>query len=291
MNWADIDDDVPMPVTTGNGKLQWSSVVDDEPEFNRPNLVVSEPNAQGIRTQYEYQERNGQAVKITTTLKQKKATKKTNRFIEERRLWKGFGGCMDPAMFSEYGSNKPVRSDEEIKIEMNKEKAMKAIGHEEKFWENSIMICDEIINAAKKKKYDANEMRRKKEQEAADTQGPGRIVATGGVNSNLAGKYVPPSLRGGPVHQDDRNANTLRVMNLSEDTREGDVQKLFGSCGRVTRVFMPKYKEGDKEGCHKGFAFVQFADKKDAEKAIAKLNGHGYDSLILNVSWAQPKAA
>ena len=54
---------------------------------------------------------------------------------------------------------------------------------------------------------------------------------------------------------------------------------------------MPRYKEGElKEGQHKGFAFVQFFDRKEGEKAMAKLNGHGYDSLILNVSWAQPRA-
>merc|ERR1712194_950013 len=88
---------------------------------------------------------------------------------------------------------------------------------------------------------------------------------------------------------DRRNENTVRVMNLSEDTREGDVQKLFSFYGYVTRVFMPRYKEGDKKDLHKGFAFVQFKALEDAEVAIKKLNGHGYDSLILSVGWAQPK--
>merc|ERR1712032_1498252 len=115
----------------------------------------------------------------------------------------------------------------------------------------------------------------------------GGIHATGGQNSTLAGKYVPPSLRGATQMQDNRNENTLRVMNLSEDTREGDMMKLFSTCGYVTRVFMPKHKEGDKIDMHKGFAFVQFKERRDAEAAIKKLNGHGYDSLILQVSWAQ----
>ena len=78
-------------------------------------------------------------------------------------------------------------------------------------------------------------------------------------------------------------------MNLSEDTREGDVQKLFSAFGYVTRVFMPTHRDGDKQGMHKGFAFVQYKEFRDAETAISRLNGHGYDSLILSVGWAQPK--
>ena len=30
--------------------------------------------------------------------------------------------------------------------------------------------------------------------------------------------------------------------------------------------------------------------REDANKAIQRLNGHGYDNLILHVEWAQPRA-
>jgi hypothetical protein len=36
-------------------------------------------------------------------------------------------------------------------------------------------------------------------------------------------------------------------------------------------------------GRGKGFAFVTFAQRKDAVKALEKLNGHGFDNLILRV--------
>ena len=36
-----------------------------------------------------------------------------------------------------------------------------------------------------------------------------------------------------------------------------------------------------------GFAFVHYYDKSDAQKAIDKLNGFGYDHLILKVEWAK----
>ena len=37
-----------------------------------------------------------------------------------------------------------------------------------------------------------------------------------------------------------------------------------------------------------GFAFINYHKKDDAAKAIATLNGFGYDHLILNVEWAKP---
>ena len=37
-----------------------------------------------------------------------------------------------------------------------------------------------------------------------------------------------------------------------------------------------------------GFAFVNYYRKEDAAKAIATLNGFGYDHLILSVEWAKP---
>ncbi|CAD7930217.1 unnamed protein product [Amoebophrya sp. A25] len=293
--WADIEDDdhrIPMPMTTNR---RWADVDDDDEHDQHKRTVFSEADGKGIRTEVEYTERNGKAVKLVTTYKQKKVTKKSNEHVDRRKKWAPFGNCTDPTKYSDYGGNKPVRAEEEVKIELNKEKQLKAIGQDEKFWEQSVVLCETILNDAKKKKYDANEMRRKREIEfqAQQAEQKAGIVATGGQNSTLAGKYMPPSLRkaeGGP-QQDNRNENTLRVMNLSEDTREGDLQQLFGRCGPVTRVFMPRHKEGDpKEGQHKGFAFIQFRERKDGERAIKQLNGHGYDSLILQVSWAQPKA-
>ena len=41
-------------------------------------------------------------------------------------------------------------------------------------------------------------------------------------------------------------------------------------------------------GDYRGFAFVHYYKKDNAQKAIATLNGFGYDHLILNVEWAKP---
>eukprot|EP00392_Amoebophrya_sp_AT5.2_P009815 g9843.t1 len=302
--WADIADDEPMaPVAAPSMNRRWADVDDDDEHMMVGRGMGMGARAmgfadekKGIRTEVEFTERNGKAVKVTTSYKLKHVVKKSNKFVEERKSWMPFGPCTDVTKYSDYGSNKPIRAEEDLQIEMNKEKQMKALGQDDKFWDASVRLCESILNDVKRKRYDANEMRRKREQEfqAQQAEQKAGIVATGGQNSDLAGKYVPPSMRkgedgkGGPG-QDSRNENTLRVANLSEDTREGDLQVLFNKVGFVTRVFMPRHKEGEREGMHKGFAFVQFRDRKDGDRAIKQLNGHGYDSLILQVSWAQPK--
>lgn len=99
----------------------------------------------------------------------------------------------------------------------------------------------------------------------------------------LAGGARPPgeSMRG-PGNRDD--LPTLRVTNISEDTQENDLRELFGHFGKVARVYVGRDRE---TGAGKGFAFVSFDDKAAAQKAIEKVNGKGYDNLILSVQWSR----
>jgi len=78
---------------------------------------------------------------------------------------------------------------------------------------------------------------------------------------------------------------TIRVTNLSEDTREADLQDLFRPFGAIARIFLAKDKV---TGQSKGFAFINFHSREDAARAIAGVSGFGYDHLILNVEWAKP---
>ncbi|PKA64040.1 Serine/arginine-rich splicing factor 33 [Apostasia shenzhenica] len=103
--------------------------------------------------------------------------------------------------------------------------------------------------------------------------------------------YVPPGMRAGAdrlgTEMRRRNdENSVRVTNLSEDTREPDLLELFRTFGPVSRVYVAV---DQKSGVSRGFGFVNFVHKEDAEKAINKLNGYGYDNLILRVEWATPR--
>lgn len=108
------------------------------------------------------------------------------------------------------------------------------------------------------------------------------------------GKYVPPSRRDGAgvgrgemmsrpgVGRDD--LPTLRVTNISGDTTEQDLRELFGNFGRVARVYIGKDRETNQA---KGYAFVSFEDKANAARALQKVDGMGYDNLIMRCQWSR----
>ena len=122
--------------------------------------------------------------------------------------------------------------------------------------------------------------------------GPGGLLPTAGAK----GGYVPPSVRaraagatsGGAIMGDlpRRDDNSVRVTNLSEDTREDDLRDLFAPFGQVTRVYIAVDRE---TGESRGFGFVNFMFRADAQRAIDKLDGFGFDNLILRVEFAAPR--
>lgn len=121
---------------------------------------------------------------------------------------------------------------------------------------------------------------------------PPSEAAPAGPGGATKGAYVPPSMRGGPetrgTEMRRRNEeNSVRVTNLSEDTREPDLLELFRPFGPVSRVYVAV---DQKTGISRGFGFVNFVNREDAERAINKLNGYGYDNLILRVEWAAPRS-
>jgi translation initiation factor 3 subunit G len=65
---------------------------------------------------------------------------------------------------------------------------------------------------------------------------------------------------------------TLRVTSLSYDAEDEDLYALFERFGRIGRANVVRDRD-TKES--KGFGFVSFESRKDAETALAKMNGHG----------------
>jgi len=131
--------------------------------------------------------------------------------------------------------------------------------------------------------------------DGADDTGTPAEPATA-LPASTGSKYVPPSMRSGAGrgagesmgraggNRDD--LPTLRVTNISEDTQENDLRDLFGTFGRVARVYVGRDRE---TGAGKGFAFVSFEERANAQKAMEKMHGRGYDNLILNIQWSQPR--
>ncbi|CAN6874735.1 unnamed protein product [Brassica oleracea] len=82
--------------------------------------------------------------------------------------------------------------------------------------------------------------------------------------------YVPPSRRTGASDSDMRSRrndeNSVRVTNLSEDTREQDLMELFHPFGAVTRSYVAFDKNTNVS---RGFGFVNFvkAGKMHSEQS------------------------
>lgn len=78
------------------------------------------------------------------------------------------------------------------------------------------------------------------------------------------------------------------VGNLSYKTTQDELYAAFGAYGAVERVNIITDRD---TGQPRGFAFVEMTEKRDADNAIAKLNGAELNGRTMNVNEARPKAA
>ncbi|KAG2286655.1 hypothetical protein Bca52824_046259 [Brassica carinata] len=83
----------------------------------------------------------------------------------------------------------------------------------------------------------------------------------------------------------------LIIRNLPFKAKPSEIKEVFSAVGFVWDVFVPKNLETLNYigRLPKGFAFVKFTCKRDAENAIQKFNGHMFSKRPIVVDWAVPK--
>ena len=81
--------------------------------------------------------------------------------------------------------------------------------------------------------------------------------------------------------------NRLYIGNLSYDATENDLRAFFEQSGSVIgcEVMIDRHT-----GRSKGFAFVEMASQKDADKAIETYDGKDFQGRPLTVNEARPRA-
>ncbi|KAK0604806.1 hypothetical protein LWI29_019639 [Acer saccharum] len=280
-------------------KIRWGELDEDDGEdldFLLPPKQVIGPDDNGIKRVIEYKfNDDGNKVKITTTTRIRKlANARLSKRALERRNWAKFGD----AVREDVGSRLTMVSTEEILIERPRAPGSKP--------EETKVAGDPLAQLGKGgavlmvcrtcgKKGDHWTSRCPYKDLAAPSEGFSEKPATSDAATAAAGAgkgaYVPPGMRAGAERTGTdmrrrNDENSVRVTNLSEDTREPDLLELFRTFGSVSRVYVAV---DQKTGMSRGFGFVNFVNKDDAQRAINKLNGYGYDNLILRVEWATPR--
>ena len=100
------------------------------------------------------------------------------------------------------------------------------------------------------------------------------------------GKYIPPGARRSGVsclgEGGGSETTSLRVSNISIALGENALRDRFARYGHIVRTFCARdYRTGE----YRGFGYVTFARKEDAEMAMAGMNKRGFDNLIMIVEW------
>ncbi|KAJ0987818.1 hypothetical protein J5N97_006174 [Dioscorea zingiberensis] len=279
-------------------KLRWGELDEDDGEdldFLLPPKIVEGPDENGVKRVIEYRfNEDGNKVKVTTTTRVRKlARARLSRRAIERRSWAKFGD----AAHEDTGSRLTMVSTEEIILERprapgSQAEEVKVAGDPLAAMGKAgavLMVCRAC---GKKGDHWTSKCPYKDLAPQVDAfidKPPTETTASSGATKG--GAYVPPSLRAGAERSGTEmrrrnDENSVRVTNLSEDTREPDLLELFRAFGPVSRVYVAV---DQKTGMSRGFGFVNFVNKEDAERAINKLNGYGYDNLILRVEWATPR--
>ncbi|GMH12253.1 hypothetical protein Nepgr_014094 [Nepenthes gracilis] len=236
-------------------KLRWGELEEDDPEdldFLLPPSMEIGPDENGIKRQIDYKfNDDGHKVKITTTTRVRKlANAHLSKRAVERRSWRKFGD----AVHEDVGSRLTMVSTEEILLERPMHPGSKP--EETKVAGDSLaqlvkggavlMVCRTCG-----KKGDHWTSRCPYKDLASPTDAIADKPAASEMASAAAGKggtYVPPGLRAGAdrtgIDVRRRNEeNSVRVANLSEDTREPDLQELFGTLVSLPVLMWPSIRE------------------------------------------------
>lgn len=278
----------------------WGDDIDYPLSGGIPPQEVTQNN-DGTKTVIDYgMSDDGYLSKTIKVVKVEKVTKTVSKAVAARKKWSKFGDSAGKGAGLEKGIT--TVSIDEINMEWvdNQED-----GEEEEEEANFKEIAARDIQSRLK----MERFRRRQEERKmgvanwaqlmsieAAAKNPNAAPAPGlrdGGSGGGGNKYVPPSKRGGAgaptvgesMYSRDDSA-TVRISNVSRNTEEADLEELCKNFGPIRRIFLSRDRE---TGESKGFAFVAFVNSSDAATCISRLDGYGYDHLILSVEWSKPK--
>ncbi|XP_072176672.1 eukaryotic translation initiation factor 3 subunit G-like isoform X1 [Diadema setosum] len=293
-----------MPSADTSKPISWADQVEDG---DMRSIPLPEEYMEGdLKKMIEYKrDDDGKLIKITRTIKIEK--RKASKSIARRKQWAKYGQSASDPPGPNPGTTAIVQDEVSMTFVSNKDNENRDPMEDqmEKMKMKRIMVCRVCKGDHWTTKCPYKDSLEPLQRELLQSQGettttPDTAAAAAGAKPDAAkpgvtasvGKYIPPAARDGAKRKGETmhsrrqdEAATIRVTNLSEDTRDSDLEDLFRPFGAIQRIYLAQDKV---TGNSKGFAFINFYNREHAAKAISRVSGFGYDHLILKVEWAKP---
>ncbi|KAH8233935.1 hypothetical protein KR032_004172 [Drosophila birchii] len=111
-------------------------------------------------------------------------------------------------------------------------------------------------------------------------------MSNGGSGGGLGGARPPPRIDGMVSLKASLKISLYirQVDNLTYRTTPEDLRRVFERCGEVGDIYIPRDRYTRES---RGFAFVRFYDKRDAEDALDAMDGRMLDGRELRVQMAR----
>lgn len=77
---------------------------------------------------------------------------------------------------------------------------------------------------------------------------------------------------------------SLKVDNITHRTTVSQLKRIFSRYGELGDIYVPRYPDSYMT---RGFAFVRYYRKRDAEEAMRKLDGERLDGRVLSIQMAK----
>eukprot|EP01071_Lankesteria_metandrocarpae_P005548 Lankesteria_metandrocarpae@DN4032_c0_g1_i4.p2 len=268
--------------------IKWADIEDDD-DINFGGEEITIDKGDGLEEKIRYFQNDiEQKLKTVRLVRQIKHQTSVNRAVFKRDLWTGLEAGADPNE-QDLGIKE---DDNELLFDLARTGGFKVDGANDDQYEDGDRAASlQQLRPDMKKKFNA--LMKAVNEETVQTSGVAPAVAAPQAAVEKKGEVIykaPWMLKQEAGIQlrtaDERHhdESTVRVTNLSEDADESDLFRLFGGVGGVHRVFLAKNRDS---GQSKGFAFVTFKNKEDAQKAVTQLNRHGYDNLLISVEPAK----
>lgn len=257
-------------------------VIEITVSFSDPVRQRTEVTKDGIRTVTDYirDEQTGVLNEVIATFKVEK--KRVPQIVAKRKEWKKFGQSENdgpgPQLYTTYVA-------EEVQMQFTKK-------HVEEEQANADVQLPGMEKTVGAKAH----CRICKANDHWSVNCPFKEIMLGNEEEEAraaavtSGRYVPPTQRDRGTMgttSERRDDFTIRVTNLPEDDDniEEELRHAFSRAGRIDRLYVARDKQTLRI---KGFAFITYTCRDDAERALEMFRGFKMGHLILKVEWTKP---